>query len=532
MRSWRRAWALTAAAVLAVSACSSQSPGSSGSSGGNLVSGGTMTVVIPTDPGNLDPQQTSLQIDNELWPFAYDPLVNEAPDGAIVSGLATSWKQSGNSATFTLNKHATCADGSRVTPSLVAANIAYITNPKYHSPLAGTNLPPGVKAHADNAAGTVAMSWPQPYPFFLQQLAGVPIVCPKGLANRSVLAHGTDGSGPYVLSQAVPNAQYTYTLRKHYTWGEGGASTAAKGQPAKVVFKLVANETTAANLLISGSVNIAGVTGPDRSRLAGQHLFSRAFLADVGEMEFNETPGKPGSDENVRRALTMAANLAQLRSVITSGNGVTPTSLETITPRPCHGNTVAGNVPSYSLAAAQQLLTTDGWKPGPGGVRQKNGKPLALTFIYTTSEGTPAADAAQLAMSEWAKLGVKVHLQALSDTQLSSVIFGTGNWDIGWVPLTTALPSQAAPFFSGPVPPKGTNYEHIVNPTYNKLIAQATVKPGTTGCPLWNQAEEALMKRVDVVPFAAQTQPNWAKNATFVVGSGGFVPTSLRLLAG
>jgi peptide/nickel transport system substrate-binding protein len=165
-------------------------------------------------------------------------------------------------------------------------------------------------------------------------------------------------------------------------------------------------------------------------------------------------------------------------------------------------------------------------------VRQKNGKPLALTFIYATSEGTPAADAAQLAQSDWTRLGVKVHLQGLSDTEISSVIFGTGNWDIGWVPLTTALPSQTAPFFSGPVPPNGTNYEHIANPTYNRLTAQATVKPGTSGCPLWNQAEEALIRRVDVVPFAAQTQPTWAKNATFVTGAGSIVPTSLRLLAG
>jgi peptide/nickel transport system substrate-binding protein len=531
MRYSRFAWALTAVTALALSACGGGGS-NQGQSGKNFVSGGTLTVAIPTDPGNLDPQQTSLQIDNELWPFAYDPLVNEAPDGSIVSGLATSWKQSGNSATFTMNKHATCADGSRVTPSLVAANFAYITNPKNHSPLAATNLPPGVTAKADSASGTVTLSWPKPYPFFLQQLAGVPIVCSKGLANRSVIAHGTDGSGPYVLSQVVPNAQYTYTLRKHYTWGAGGAGISAKGQPAKVVFKLVANETTAANLLLAGSVNIAGVTGPDRSRLAAQHIYNKQFLADVGEMEFNETPGKPGADENVRRAITMALNLTQLRSVITSGNGVAPTSLETVTPRPCHGDTVTGNVPSYSLTAAQKALTADGWKPGAGGVLQKNGKPLAVTFIYATSEGTPAADAAQLAMSEMTKLGVKVHMQGLSDTQISSVIFGTGNWDVAWIPLTTALPSQTAPFFSGTMPPNGTNYEHIVNPTYNQLTAQATAKPGTSGCPLWNKAEEALIKRLDVVPFAAQTQPTWAKNATFEIGGEGIEPTSLRLLAG
>jgi len=526
----RLAWALAAATALAVSACSQGS--TPGTSGGQPVSGGTLTLVIPTDPGNLDPQQTSLAIDSEITPFAYDPLVSEAANGSIVSGLATSWRQSGTSATFTLNKKATCADGSRVTPSLVAANIAYIAAAKNHSPLLGTNVPAGTTAKADNASDTVTLSWPHPFPFFFQNLSGLPIVCSKGLAKRSLLAHGTDGSGPYTLTQSIPDDQYTYTLRKNYSWGPGGTTAGSKGQPAKLVLKVISNETTAANLLLDGSVNLAPVSGPDRSRLAAAHLPSRSTVENVGEMEFNETPGKPGADENVRRALTMALNLPQLSDVITSGTGVTPTGLVSNPPKTCPGNTVRGNEPSYNLAAAQRLLSADGWTPGPGGVRRKNGKPLSLTFIYPTSDGTPAADAAQLAVSEWAKLGAQVHSQGLSDTEISSLIFGPGTWDIGWIPLTVPLPSQAVQFFSGATPPTGTNYEHIANPAYNRLVMQAEVKPGTAGCPQWNQAEVALFRRVDVVLFSAQTEPTWSNHATFAVNADGVIPTSLRLLAG
>lgn len=531
MRQRRLLGILTAACALAVSACGG-SAATGGSSGQGLVSGGTLTMAIPTDPGNLDPQQTSLSIDNLVAQFAYDPLIQESASGAIVSGLASAWRQSGNSVTFTLKKGATCSDGSRVTPSLIARNISYVANPKNKSPLLGLDLPPGTTAHAGSAAGTVTLTWPQPFPFALQALAGVPIVCPKGLADRGTLAHKTDGTGPYVLSAAVPNSQYTYTIRKGYSWGPGGAATSARGMPAKVVLKVVSNETTAANLLLGGQVNIALVTGSDRSRLTAARLQHREALANLGEMEFNEAGGRATADENVRRALVMALNLPQLRQVITSGNGTASPGLVTLKPAPCRSSTVQGHLPGQNLAAAQRLLTQAGWTPGPGGIRQKNGKKLALTLLYGSSFGTPAADAAQLAAREWGKLGVQVHPQGAPDTQISSVIFGTGAWDIGWVPLTIQFPSDAVPFFSGAVPPAGTNFGHISNPAYQRLTTEAAAKPGTTGCPQWNQAEQALYQRADVIPFAAQTEPYWAKNATFQLGNNGPIPTSVRLLGG
>lgn len=526
MRQLRLLGIVTMACALTASACGGSGPGPSGQ---NLVSGGTLTEGIPTDPGNLDPQQSALSIDGEIAQLAYDPLVQQSQSGAMVSGLASAWHLSGNSVTFTLKKGVTCSDGSPVTPSLIAANVAYVGNPANKSPLLGVFLPPGTTAHADSAARTVTLSWPQPFPFALQALAGLPIVCPKGLASRGILAHGTDGTGPYVLSQAVPGSQYTYKVRKGYTWGPGGASTASPGLPAKLVVKVVSNETTAANLLLNGQLNIALVVGPDRARLSAAHLLSHAALINLGEMEFNQAAGRPTADENVRRALTMALNLTQASSVLTSGTGVASPGLVTLTPKPCKGNTVQGNLPGHNLTTAQNLLTQAGWTPGPGGIRQKDGKKLALTLLYSSADGTPGSDAAQLAVTEWAQLGVQVHPEGVPDTQVSTILFGTGAWDIGWVSLTVQFPSTAIPFFSGPVPPNGTNFAHISNATYQHLTAQAAGMSGTTGCPQWNQAEEALYQQADVIPFAAQTEPVWAKKATFQLGNSGPVPTSLRL---
>jgi len=103
--------------------------------------------------------------------------------------------------------------------------------------------------------------------------------------------------------------------------------------------------------------------------------------------------------------------------------------------------------------------------------------------------------------------------------------------DIGWITITIQLPSQLVPFASGAEPPNGTNFAHIKNADYTRLVTQAATKPGDTGCPQWNAAEVALVKQSDFVPYYDSVAPTWTNKATYKDIGGGPVPTSLRLLA-
>ena len=116
---------------------------------------------------------------------------------------------------------------------------------------------------------------------------------------------------------ASPGSKYTFTLRKGYAWGPNGATS--KGMPAKVVLKVVTNETTAANELLTGEVNIATVTGPDRTRLEKAKLFKRVVAAEPGEIWFNEKKGHPTSNVTVRKGIIQALQLGQVGKVFTSG---------------------------------------------------------------------------------------------------------------------------------------------------------------------------------------------------------------------
>lgn len=488
-------------------------------------------MALSADPGNLDPQASVSSTVFQLTQFAYDNVLSQSAKGDVQSGLASKWRVTGNKVVLTVAKGVTCSDGAAFTAADVAANINYVAAPKNKSPFLGAFLPPGVKATANRTAGTVTLILAKPAPFILNGLASLPMVCAKGIGNRKLLARSTDGTGPYQLTEAATGDHYTYTKRSGYTWGPNGATTATPGLPGKIVTKIIPNETTAANLLLSGGLSAATVRGADAQRLAGAHLFSADVNAISGEMWFNHTKGRPGADPAVRQAMTSSVDLAQLSKVLTTGRGGSGTEFAAFPPTSCPGNSVAAGLPAYDLNKAKQLLDAAGWKVGSGVIRSKNATPLAVTFVTNTAQGAAGSAAAELASAAWKQLGIQVTLKPQDETAITSTLFSTGNWDVVWEALNVSSPDQLVPFMSGPPPAGGTNFAHIANPAYSALVNKASAQNGKAGCADWLNAETALVKAADVIPFANQVVNTFGNKAQFSI-TNDLSPTSIRMTAG
>jgi peptide/nickel transport system substrate-binding protein len=496
-----------------------------------VVDGGTFTLGLSSDPGDLDPQMGAGTTLFTVTQFAYDPLVSvDGKTGEIRSALAKSWQVHGTSVTLTLADGITCSDGTRLTASDVADNIDFVADPKNKSPFLGTFLPAGATAKGDDTTRVVTLKLAQPAPFVLNGLSSLPIVCPKGMAGRSSLKTATAGTGPYKLIEAAPGDHYTYAIRDGYTWGPNGATTATKGLPKTVVIKVVENETTAANLLLSGGLNAAQITGPDANRLEKAGLYAAKTPALVGEQWYNHGAGRVTGDPRVRKALTQALDLAQLRKVLTSGHGTAATMLAANEPVACPGDSVSRALPAGDPQAANALLDEAGWTKGGDGRRTKGGKPLALTLLYQNNNGSGGDAAAELAVRQWKAIGVEATAHSQNETTLTSTIFGAGNWDVAWVPLNVSTPDQLVPFLSGPAAPKGNNFAAISDPDYDRAVRSAMAIQGSAGCRDWLAAESGLIAKADVVPFASNIVRTFGKAAEFQT-PGQFVPTSIRMLA-
>lgn len=191
---------------------------------------------------------------------------------------------------------------------------------------------------------------------------------------------------------------------------------------------------------------------------------------------------------------------------------------------------MTGNLPAHDTAQAAAALTAAGWKKS-GGTWTKDGKPLAVGLSYATNQGPQVGSAVELAVQQWTSFGVKATAKPTGSGSIISTL-GGGDWDIAWAPIGVTLPDQLTQFYDGPPPPKGNNFGSVVNPDYHRLIAQAAAKPGASGCPLWEAADAALVKHVDIAPIVSKANRYYGKGVTFEVDGSGIVPSTLRRSAG
>ncbi|KJK58011.1 ABC transporter substrate-binding protein [Saccharothrix sp. ST-888] len=513
--------ALTAVAV-ALAGCGG---GARSSTATPVVDHGTVRIAVPSETPSFNPYSA---FGAGPARYAYDSLVNVTADGALVSGLATSWQATTTTATFTLRRGVTCSDGTALTASAVARALTYAGDPANQLAGARTILPSvPFTATADDTAGTVSATTTAPYPFLTRTLGLLPIVCPAGLDRPQSLDRTTAGTGPYVLTRYAAGGPYEFAVREGYTWGPDGATTATPGQPARIVISVLPQDSTAANLLLTGGVNIATVHGPDRARLTGHGLTAADAATVVGLTFFNQRPGRQLGDPAVRRALVAALDRRGLANVAVGGTG-RPAADFGAAGTLCHADLAAANLPAQDAADA---LRADGWTRTAEGRLAKDGRPLRLRLITSSELGPTLPSVAELMARTWTALGADVRLVSESLPALVNAMYQTGDFDvvIGSTP-GFALPVGFIPFFSGPPPAQGLNFAGVANPEYDALVAQALQETDTAGCDTWNRAAAALFRSADALPIADGHSTVYGCRTAFATGFGGAViPTSIRL---
>ena len=534
MRRSSVALALLATPVLMLASCSAEgsdpAASGSGSAKGELADGGTFTIAVESDPGNLDPSTTPSSVARSVLGLAYDTLVYQKADGTFVSGLAQKWESTATTASFTLRKNVTCSDGSKLTATDVADNITYIANPKNASPLLNVLVREGTTVKADDTAGTVTVTAPSANGFLLTELSGVFIICRSGLADHKSIATKTAGTGPWVLGSSVANSSYDFTPRKGYDWGPDGTKLEGKGVPDKVRVRVISNVSTTANLLLNGTVNMGGVTGTDTARLASLKLPTIDSIDTSGEIWFNQTAGRVAADPAVREALITGVDRTALGRIATGNNAQQPTSYITLEPNPCQSNApLRDALPEVDVAKAEQLLDNAGWETGSDGIRVKDGKRLSLSFIYDRKGSDARQSGTEYLLAQWKKLGVDVTLRTLPEAQLNEVFFQTGAWDAAFSSFTFNLPSQMAAFVSGAVTPNGANFPHIENAAYDAAVKAATPQVGTASCGDWAKAEQALAEGNNPALLYTSTNRTYLRKAQVTAPGGQIWGASLRL---
>jgi peptide/nickel transport system substrate-binding protein len=517
------------AALVATAACSGGGGGSS-SGDGEPVDGKAFAMAVAVDPGNLDPSRSISSSARSIFGFTYDTLVYAKADGTIVGGLAEKWDATESAVTFTLKDGITCSDGTPLAAQDVADNVNYITDPKNGSELLGVIVQAGVTATADDAAKTVTVTSDKPNGLLVSELTGMYVLCRAGLDDHDAVAKKAIGTGPYTLEEAVSGDRYVFKPRKEYTWGPDGQTMDDKGVPTEAVVRIIDSQTTIANLLRSGELNLSAVGGTDAERLPDD-IESLDAISPAGMVWFNENEGHPGADPAVREALVAGVDRKALADVSSGKTGGPAKNIVTLPPSPCLGeDNVGPNMPDFDQDEAKKVLDDAGWVEGSDGVRAKGDERLAINLTYT-SNGQATRDAGmELLVTQWEELGAEVKLVNQPDAQLTEDLFSTGSWDATATPFTFSLPSQVIGFVSGPASPEGSNFANMKNAEYTAAVEEATPLVGEESCGAWNRAEAALIKANNPTVFFEQPTKIFYQGSTLTAPGGEIWGSTVRMV--
>lgn len=484
----------------------------------------TTTARVTMDaPTTLDPQKSISLPDYQLARLAFDTLVRK-DDSGLVPGIAASWDATPTKVTFTLRKDATCSDGTKITPSIVADSLnAYVKDgdPGGVAETFGGSMP---HITPDDAANTVTIALDMPWAELPQGLsvASTGIVCPKGLADKAKLGSAAvagAGSGPYELTSFQPGVKYTFTLRKDYTaWPKW--TTKLPGTAPKTIQYVVAPDPSAtANMTLSGDLDIARIMPDSRSRFDGvSNVTLTSFPFGTFYVLFNERKGNPFADQKLRTAVAQVLDREQFFQTTTDGTGELLNSLAS-TATPCVAKGANPAIIPLDATAASAAL-----------------KGVKIRLLGAQVVGTQGAGN-ELLQEQLRKAGADVTMENVDIGTWASKAFGQPDtWDLTIYPDLNFLGSLASPLskFVGPdLMQGGGNVGGTTNAAAGGLMDQARAAADQGArCDLYNKAVDSLISRADTIPLVNEAYIYAARKGFAVYMLGGSLDDHIFRIVG
>lgn len=512
-------------ATTALAGCAPPPAGTNSSIGSDAT-----TILVGGDFDTLDPALATGISSRTIHRFIYDTVLATDKNGEVAAGLAEEWDISSTHAHLVIRDDVTCADGSPLTAETIARNFERARDPELNAPLTTAFFGPGdYTVSFDNDARTVDVELSVPSPFFEAALTvGPSIVCDAGLDDPELLSTSSQGTGPYVLTEAVQGDHYTVALRgDDYAWGPDGASTEDPAMPQEIIFQLVDDQNTQANLVLGGDANIMAAATPTIvDRFTGNDsVTTEVYGLTTTDLIFNQRKGLPGQSIEVRTALAQAIDRSELAAIETEGKGSVADSLradfEICTDPSATGPLVASGGPSI----AARTLDDAGWELNDAGVREKDGEPLTIRLLQFAM----SSPSMEYVRAVWSDLGVDVQIDSRSVGEASGTLFAGTEWDATFVEVAGENPTAFSGLFGGPASPNGGNFAGIVNTVFEEKNAEARPLTGADACGPFLEGEMALIENVDVTPMFA-VPLHWVfSGATAAVDSAWIIPTTLRV---
>jgi len=445
----------------------------------------TLKWAAQNDLLTFDPHAQNHQTTLNFQMHVYEALTRYTKDYRVEGALATSWQQlSPTQWRFNLRKGVKFHDGTPFTADDVVFSYARAAGPTSNLTSAVT----GIKEVKKIDDSTVEMTLAGPNPVLLRQIIEARIMSKSWSEKNKVeksqdfkskeetfAARNANGTGPYKLKTWQADVKIELTANKDW-WDK------MEGNVDEVIFTPVKSDGTRVSALLSGDVDI--VTDPPPQDVARLRQTPALKVLDGGEnrtiffgmdqfrdeLQYSSVKGKnPFKDRRVRQALHQSIDADAIKRTLMRGLSI-PAGMM-IAPQ-VHGWTAEMDKrPAVDVEGAKKLLAEAGYPDG-----------FEVTMDCPNNRYVNDEEICQAVASMWAKIGVKVKLNAMPfATYIPKILkFDTSLYMLGWgVSTFDALYSLQA--LQRTVDPKGGadgsyNLGRYSNAKVDALIDQIKVE--------------------------------------------------------
>jgi peptide/nickel transport system substrate-binding protein len=446
--------------------------------------GGTLVIAMPADPATIFPpfalDTYGRLISEQIYDHLADvgPEMNTIGDAGFRPELAERWTWSNDSLSiaFHLNPRARWHDGRPVTARDVKFTLALHRNPA----LGGQ----GVDEHARIDSVTTPDSLTVVFWFasrspvqFLDAAAQVPILPAHVLENIPV--DKLRSSNPPLIG----SGRFRLKRWDRGSSGELIADSANYRGRAKLdrVIWTSSGSTPARTKLLSGAADILDAMRPEDVREAARNPNLRivtltgldyAFLQfNLRDPQRNQGPHPLFADRELRRALTMAVNRAEIVRSIMDTFAAVPLG-PTVRAYPTTDSLVS-QLP-YDTARASRALDSLGWsRRDAAGTRTRNGRRLAFSVIVPSSSANRTR-AAVIIQEQLRRVGVRMDIEGMDNSAFGARWSGKkfdaalGAFNMGSTPGATNRAWGTAGISAA-----GINFGSYSNPVFDAAVDSA-----------------------------------------------------------